>query len=203
MLAITKKTNSPYPSLLDSKFPTQTVYVKNYFKVDISSGLFYGFMKNHSYSIAADSSIIKSSTGADSTKKGNHIVSENVGSNELGFASFVHLYYKWGNDVNVSLTLGAGVNFVTTVQPRYFTGVSLLLGHDNRFCVNTGIEFGNQKLLSDQYVKDANGVYNVTPGTSSIVYKTQFSHALFISLSYNLPFIKSKTSVAAPATVSN
>lgn len=198
-LSIIAKPNSPYPSLLNvqMKHPTQTAYVKNFFKVDVSSGLYMGFMKDQTYTLRDTVAVLRNfENTADSTARVKRIIKQDDGKIEIGFASYLHLYYKVSTWFNPSLTLGAGISFDKTVRPRYFTGVSLLLGNNNRLCINGGIMWGNYEDISEQYVHK-NGVYDLVKYSETINYATRFKHTGFISVSYNLPFLKRTSATEA------
>jgi hypothetical protein len=192
-LKIERKLNAPYPSLLTPKQPTQVAYVRNFFKVDVSSGLYYTNFRNEQYSVRADSIKVTKPGGAVEDSVGNKLVKENNGKGEIGFASYVHFYQKWGTTVNVGGVLGAGISFEENPQPRYFTGLSLMIGRSNRLCINGGLVWGNQHKLSDQYIKRTDGSFNWIPkGESEPKYIKKFQARGFISISYNLPFLKRK-----------
>lgn len=196
-LSITAKPNSPYPSLLKVKMkhPTQTVYIKNFFKVDVSSGLYTGFMKDQTYVLQPDTVSVRNvANSGDSVTNIKRIVDEDVIRNEIGFASFLHLYYKYSNWFNIGGAVGAGISFDKTVRPRYFLGMSLLFGTSNRVCLNGGAVWGNYQQLSNQY-KMTGGQYNTLKDTeSSLNYTTRFRNSWFVSVSYNLPFLTRKKS---------
>ncbi|GAA4456962.1 hypothetical protein GCM10023092_23050 [Rurimicrobium arvi] len=188
-LGIIAKKNCPYPSLLSttSSRPTQTIYIKNFFKVDVSTGLYYGFGKDENYALATRTSSVKSAAGGDSTI--HRLYKENDGSSELGFMAFVHLYPKWGTTVNGSFTVGAGLSLTQTIRPRYFTGFSLLFGSNNRLCLTGGVMWGQFQQLGDQYEKTS-GVLNDLPvSETSVNYKTTFKGTGFFAISYNLAFL--------------
>jgi hypothetical protein len=186
-LSIKRKKDSPYPDLLAApKYPTQTAYVKKFFKIDVSSGLYIAGFGNKEYTTRADSNL-----NVTPALRGSRIVKESSGNNEFGFASFLHFYYKTGVWTNVGFHIGAGINFKEDPQPRYFTGASLMLGSNNRLCLNSGLIWGNVKELSDQYPREVDGNYRWLPvGETNLVIKNKFKNSWFVSISYNLPFLK-------------
>ncbi|WP_343748000.1 hypothetical protein [Fluviicola sp.] len=198
-MTIEAKPLNPYPSLQkgsqfkkNSKNPTQTIYIKGFFKADISAGLYMGFKHDQTYTLAADSTITKNTTNtSDSTIYNKRIVNENTGTKEFGFASYLHLYHKCWTSVNLGLTLGAGISFSDKVRVRYFTGVSLLLGAHNRVCLSAGAVWGNYSNLSNQYkITKTIGQYDPLPSNySKLEYVTRFRGTGFVSVSYNLPFL--------------
>lgn len=204
-LSIVANKASPFPSLLrpGKQSPTQTVYVKNFFKVDVSSGLYLGWKRDQVYSLGTDSTKIanKKNNQVDSTVFIKRIIDESPPDKiEFGFASFLHFYYKFCPGFNVSATLGAGFSFSETVRVRYFTGASFLLGRQNRLCINGGIAWGNYKELSNQYQKDGNNKFKALKSSETeLKYITRFTFTPFVSLSYNLPFLDRKSKkTAAP-----
>lgn len=97
---------------------------------------------------------------------------------------------------NISGNLGAGVSFREKPQIRYFLGLGFLFGKDNRVALNAGGIFGNISELSDQYVKDGNGTYkslSIEEAGSDPALKKHFVARPFISLTYNLSFLKSRS----------
>jgi hypothetical protein len=187
-LSIIRKENAAhrYPDLLaKSKTPTQVAHVTGFFKVDVSSGLYYGALNDSKFSLRKDS------TSTTPVVKGNRIVQEDVGKNEFGFASYVHLYYKFGAWVNAGLNIGAGVNFEDKPKPRYFAGASIMIGSNNRLCINGGAMWGKAETLSDQYPKEADGSYKWLPESETqLQTKSKLKCGWFLSVSYNLPFLK-------------
>ncbi|QTE38585.1 hypothetical protein J3L18_05790 [Mucilaginibacter gossypii] len=189
-LAIVAKKNSPYPSLISTtkQRPTQTVYIKNFFKIDVSSGLYLGSGRDENYAFRSTlSTSVKTVAGKDSTV--NQLYKENDGKRELGFASFLHFYPKFGTSLNASLTLGAGLSLTQTVRPRYFTGASILYGSHNRFCVNFGAVWGSYQQLSDKYIRENNSFKDLPISESAVTYKSTFKGSFFVSISYNLAFL--------------
>lgn len=201
-LGIAAKKNAPYPSLLSvsGKRPTQTIYIKDFFKIDVSSGLYLGFNnRDENYSLVSRTSTVKTAAGGDSTIR--RIVKENDGKNEFGFAGFVHFYPKFSSWFNVSATIGTGLSLTQKVRPRYFTGLSLLLGSNNRFCLTGGAMWGSYQQLSDQYEKTGDVYNDLKPSETTLNYKSTFKGTGFISISYNLAFLKRKQ--ASTATSQN
>ncbi|MGG9962060.1 hypothetical protein [Ferruginibacter sp. SUN106] len=190
---ILARENTPYISLVKAK--EINTYPVGGFKVDISSGLYYSpELANEDYSIRADSNVVKSSTGADSTtRRGNKLYRENSEKKgEFGFASYLHFYPKISPDFNVSATIGAGVNFKEKPQIRYFLGASVLLGRENRLAITGGWIFGNVNQLSNQYDSISKHDYWLPGSETSVTYKKSFVSKPFIGISYNIPFIKKK-----------
>lgn len=173
-------------------------YTKGGFKIDVSSGLYYGFMNNDEWNLRKDSMPLN----AGGFQKGNKIYKEETGKGEFGFASFLHFYPRTGGFLNVSGTIGAGLNLSDKPKPRYFGGISLLAGRGtNRLAVNLGIILGNATRISDQYPKDANGNYILLhENETNLITKQKFISNFFISISYNLPFALKKTKIPQTTT---
>jgi hypothetical protein len=194
IFSIKPKANTPYSTLVKAK-PIDA-YITGGFKIDISAGLYYGFnMKNEQFSIRADSNIIRNSanTGDSLVRYGVLHEEQNTGKGEFGLASFVHFYPKLSPNVNVSGLIGIGMNIQEKPQVRYFTGLGVLFGRENRIAVNGGLVMGFTNMLSDQYTKNNAGLYDhvsYEEAAKDPVYKKTFSGHFFLSLSYNLPFIK-------------
>ena len=195
-LSITAKENTPYTSLVKDK--TVDAFIRNNFRIDVSTGLYYGFkMQNDKFSLRADSTVGRNMANtADSTlSSGNRIIKENTGKGEFGFASFIHFYDRLGADFSIGAHIGAGLSLNDKVKPRYFGGISFLIGHDNtRIAINAGYMGGNVETISDQYPKAADGTYLRIPKTeTTLITKTKFISSPFVSISYSLPFGSKKS----------
>ena len=192
-LKILRKESSPYPSLLNPKLPTQVAYVRNFFKVDVSSGLYYSKFDNQQYSVRRDSVQVSRAGGTFEDSVGHQLVRENTGKGEIGFLSYLHFYYKFGTTVNIAGSMGVGISFEEKPQPRYFTGISVLIGRNNRIAFTGGLIWGNQQVLSDQYNRKPDGSYKWLPvSETELKYNKRFTNKGFFSISYNLPFLKRK-----------
>ncbi|MGC4101326.1 hypothetical protein [Ferruginibacter sp.] len=199
-LKILRKANSPYPSMLNPKTPTQVAYVRNFFKVDVSSGLYYSNFSDDNYTVRADSLRRVGNPNGPKDSLGNRLVPEKMSNGEIGFASYLHFYYKFGTTVNVGGVIGAGVNFADNPQPRYFAGLSFMIGRNNRLCVNAGAAWGYRQKLSDQYYNGKYPIVNdwLPSSETTVKYVKKFECRSFVSISYNLPFLK-----RAPSNVSS
>lgn len=182
------------------------VHTRGGWKWDVSSGLYYAFgMQNDQFSIRTDSTIVPSASGvADSVidRRGVLYRESKTGKGEFGFSSFIHFYPRFIPGFNISGIIGAGVSFQSTPQIRYFAGLGFLFGRDDRIGLNLGGVFGNVQELSDQYTKDASGNYRwLSAGEAGTapVFKKHFVAKPFISLTYNLSFVKSKNDVIQAA----
>lgn len=183
------------------------VYIVHHFRMDVSSGLYYGFkMQNDKFSLRADSTVGRNvANTADSILSvGNRIVTENTGKGEFGFASLIHFNYRAATDFNMGLHIGAGLSLNDKVKARYFGGLSFIFGEDNaRIALNVGYMGGNVETISDQYPKVSDGTYLRIPKTeTTLITKTKFMSSPFVSVTYNLPFgsNKSKEKVGADKT---
>jgi len=161
------------------------------FKADVSSGLYYSFtMRDEAYTLRPDSVLI-----GTSYVKGNRILRENTGKGEFGFASFLHFYSRTGGFINVSGSIGAGLNLASDPRPRYFCGGSLLIGRDTRVVLTAGCVFGNVKRISARYTSTAGQYDLLPPAEGSVLYRQKFIGRPFISLTYSLPFVGKKQGV--------
>lgn len=192
---ILARENTPYMSLVNKK-SVEAYIVKN-LRIDFSTGLYYAFnMNTGKYLTRADSIVGRNTANTtDSTfRTGNRIIHEGVDKGEFGIASFIHFYrrttpsFSWGGHI------GAGLNINDKVKPRFFGGLSFMLGRDNtRFVINTGVVGGNIEKLSDQY---ANTSWLLPADEKTLVTRIKFVAQPFVSISYNLPF-RSKKKAAA------
>lgn len=183
---------------------TIKVYTKGGFKVDVSSGLYYAFnMNDELYSVRADST--KNTAGGDSINFGK-LYKEKQGNGEFGFSSFLHFYPRAGGIVNISGVIGAGVSFKDKPQLRYFAGVGILLGRDDRIAINGGAVFGNINQLSSQYTKDNSGNFNnlsFAEAGKDPIYVKHFVIKPFLSITYNLSFLKKKSETQIASVPAN
>jgi hypothetical protein len=199
-----KNKNAALPEVRNGR---ARVYTRGGLKWDVSSGLYYAFnMQNEQYSIRSDSDIIARANGTmDSVinQRGILFRETKTGKGEFGFSSFLHFYPRLSPGFNVSGIVGAGVSFQDKPQIRYFAGLGFLLGRETRIALNAGGIFGNVNELSDQYTKGTNGVYNklsIAEAGKDPVFKKHFIIRPFISLTYNLFFIKRKSDVVQTIT---
>ncbi|RYE00630.1 MAG: hypothetical protein EOP50_03435 [Sphingobacteriales bacterium] len=161
------------------------------FKVDVSSGLYYAFgLFDERFAMRPDSVL---PAGATTYQKGNRVVpKEEDNAGEFGFSSFLHFYPRTGGKLNVSLSIGAGLNFSDKPRPRYFSGISFLFGQESRMGLTFGYVFGNVDRLSRRYT-ESNGVYDLVPESETTVqYRKVFQGRGFLSLTYSLPFFNQK-----------
>lgn len=177
------------------------VYTKGGFKWDVSSGLYYAFnMRDEQFAIRGDSDVV---AGVASNFRGELYKEENIGKGEVGFSSFLHFYPRFLPGFNVSGNIGAGVSFEEKPRIRYFSGIGFLFGKSTRIGLNLGGIFGNINELSSQYQKNASGGFEpvsfAEAGTAP-AYKKRFVAKWFVSLTYNLSFIKRKSSVVQTVT---
>ncbi|WPQ63638.1 hypothetical protein SIO70_02020 [Chitinophaga sancti] len=187
------KTNTPYKSVVSQK--TVNAWIKGGFKVDVSTGLYYSGLQDEKYSIRSDSTILSDRNGADSiVDRRSKLYKENNGKGEFGFASFLHFYPKIGPKFNISLNIGAGVTFSEKTRIRYLAGVGFLFGAENRLGLNVGYILGNVNKLSSQYANGINTKLSFAEAGKDPVYAPKFTAKPFISLTYNIPFIKKKGS---------
>lgn len=164
-------------------------------KVDVSTGLFYSGLDQPRYAILRDSTSVTSSTGIDSvTSRSAKIIKENGNHGRVGFASMIHFYSRWGANVNVSLSFGAGITFMEKPQLRYLIGGSILLGRTNRIALTGGYSFGRINDLSDTYrVADKDDEYKpLNPTATDLTMKKVMKGSAFFAVSYNFPLLKRK-----------
>lgn len=190
----TPKANQVTGLHLDTITNRVPITIFNGIKVDVSTGIFYSFLDQKNYSIRKDSTMGKSSKGADSvTARSAKIIDERGVNGRMGFASMVHFYSRWWTNVNVSLSFGVGLTLVDDPQLRYMGGTSLLLGRTNRIALSFGYMFGRVKELSDKYYSDDLKSFRpVNPTETELAMKKVTKGACFIAVSYNFPLLKRK-----------
>lgn len=177
------------------------LYTKGGFTWSVSSGIYFANgMANQQFSVRSDSDIVARANGIKDSvinRRGTLYAESDNKKSEFGFSSFFHFYPRISPGFNVSGLLGAGVTFEDKPQVRYFTGIGFLFGKETRIGLNFGGIFGRISQLSDQYTKDASGAYKpLSPAetTAGLQYKKRFIVKPFISLTYNLSFLKSSSS---------
>jgi hypothetical protein len=106
-----------------------------------------------------------------------------------------HLFINTGEQFDLSqLCIGS----FAAKRSRQFTwsNAGAVIGA-GRLCINGGVVWGNYEDLSNRCIKKGD-TYNTLKDTeTSISYANRFKHAGFVSISYNLPFIK-RTAEAKP-----
>ena len=138
------------------------------FKVDFSSGMFISNIVDKKYVNKKDTK---------STNTPYKLVSDSD-SFSLGIASFMHAYFRWGEVLNVSLTLGLG--FDQDVQFKTMLGLSFILGRKQRFIFTLGGAIGKSKdILEEDKDKETNEL--IIPNYSNKFRKLGW----FLSVSYN------------------
>lgn len=108
-----------------------SIKVNRGWKIDFSSGLFVSNLVNESYT----------------TKDENNrkiILKEKGDVATYGPGVAMHFYYQ---PFGLGANLGLFTNNFANVQ--YIVGPSVLLGNDNRFCINGGVTLGKVKRLAD------------------------------------------------------
>ncbi|OMP75123.1 hypothetical protein [[Flexibacter] sp. ATCC 35208] len=202
VFSVKAKVNTPYKTIVSEK--SVNAWTKGGFKVDVSTGLYYSGLQDEKYAIRADSTIMKSSAGADSvTDKRSQLYKESNGKGEFGFASFMHFYPKISPGFNISANIGAGVTFSEKTRIRYLAGLGFLIGQENRIAINAGYILGNVNKLSRQYADGDKTKLSYAEAGKEIVYTPKFSAQPFVSLTYNIPFIKKKDSITQQVDASN
>jgi hypothetical protein len=92
--------------------------------------------------------------------------------------------------------MGAGFSIDKKPQVRYFAGISLLAGKDNRLAITCGTAFGKEKALSSVYDANSSQAFGLPTGSSEIHYKEgNFNTHFFMSATYNIPFFKNNQTV--------
>ena len=145
--------------------------VKGGWKLDFSSGIFLSNLADYEY-VNKPNYITDSITGYYLTKSNNNPLA-------YGIAAFLHSYYRFAKAINVSLTLGVGIDQNT--QVKVMPGLSLILGTKERFIINGGAAIGKSKDLS--IVQDANHLYKEK---TEPVYTESYKVKVFLGISYNL-----------------
>ncbi|KQC00835.1 hypothetical protein [Pedobacter sp. Hv1] len=176
------------------------------FKVDVSSGLYYApFLKDHIYSLKSDYNLVpnRAGTGLD-TLKGKRI-KDDGSSGEFGFVSYLHFYNRCSVNFSWGWHLGAGVSLNDQIRPRYFTGLSFLLGKENgRIALNIGAVMGNVNRISNRYEKvigDSRSDFElVNAAETSVSYVKKFKIAPAIGITYNIPFSLKKGTQEEPVS---
>lgn len=190
---LTPKANQQVGVRLDSVVNRVPLNLYGGIKVDVSTGLFYSFIDQPSYSIRKDSTIVKSSKGADSTaSRYGSIIKEGGSAGKMGFATMVHFYSRWGTSVNVALSFGAGLTLIDDPQLRYMAGASLLFGRTNRVALTFGYMAGRVKQLSDVYLNEDESFRKVPFADTQLTTKKVTGHGCFLAVSYNFPLLKRK-----------
>ena len=76
-----------------------------------------------------------------------------------------------------------------------------MFGRNNRLSINTGVMWGQQKVLSNQYIRKSDDFFNWIPvSEESLNYVNRLKSGGFVSISYNLPFLKRKPAEAKTET---
>ncbi|OMP74706.1 hypothetical protein [[Flexibacter] sp. ATCC 35208] len=191
-LSILPKKDAQLPVIVDHQpIKVQTV---GGWKFDFSTGLFISGLRNESFSLRPDSSIMPDQFGRDSVYNRRNQITRQTDDKpvDFGVAALMHAYPRISSWFNISATLGAALSIGPNPSIRYLGGGSLLLGRNGRFIVTYGCAAGFVEQLSDPYQ------YNqfTTIGDKSLLTKKVFKTNSFVSVSFNIPLFKSKINTA-------
>ena len=166
---------------------------KGGFKLDFSSGLYSTTLKDYRYTTRSTSvndttffvddyfNTTDSILGISSRDE-NQIIREDEGSFSIGVAVYSHFYWRTSRKVNVSLTLGFGVN--NDALTNYMLGGSLLLGKEQRLAVSGGAAFGQvERLASGLEIGQNFQVPNNQP--DAIPTRKEWNVSWFVGITYN------------------
>ena len=119
--------------------------IKTYgrYKVDFSSGFaFSGFLN-------PDKEYFLTSTGADTS--GTYLINKanrNDVAVPISVAAMLHAYQTWSRRWTMGVSVGLGFD---EDSPKYFAGLGILLGEEQRFVINMGVMLRKVKDLKSQY----------------------------------------------------
>lgn len=198
-LSILSKAGTTSNSIVDHQ--PISAYTVGGVKVDFSSGLFITRLRDHRFSLRADSSVIPNSYGGDSIvyNRRNQIIRQTDDKKlDFGVSALMHLYPRISTNINLALSLGAGLSIGPDPAIRYLGGGSLILGRKARLILTYGIAAGFADRLSDQY---QNNQYTSVADVKSLT-KKSFKTKSFWGLTFSIPIFKSKVDTAAAATES-
>lgn len=147
-------------------------------KIDFSAGPSLSLLRDDKFT-TKDIQEIKPSANGDTLVTRRSIIKQTGDQFSYMFGSVMHVYIRSGGYTNVGLHLGAAVN---TEQRAYLLGgMSVILGRQQRFCVNLGMAFGNVKRLSDSY-----NLGDTYDGSGEVPTTERFLSGLTFGVSYNL-----------------
>jgi hypothetical protein len=118
-------------------------------KIDFSAGPFLSFLKDEKFTTQDRKDTLAGSGGKDSIVARRIIKRQHGDDFSYMFGSLMHVYFRSGGYLNGSLHLGAAIS--TQQRAVLMTGVSLIIGRQQRFCINGGIAFSTVKRLAAPY----------------------------------------------------
>jgi hypothetical protein len=157
-------------------------------KIDFSAGPFLSLLKDEKFTTKDETFILTGSSGSDSTVTRRIIHKQGSGDFSYMFGSLMHIYLRSGALVNGSLSLGAAVSL--DQRAVLIAGGSLLLGRQQRFCINGGMAFSNVKRLAAPY-----SIGDAYEASGDVPLVEQYLSGFVFGFSYNL----SKPKVVANA----
>jgi hypothetical protein len=112
---------------------------------------------------------------------------ENNNALNPGIAAMMHFYKRSGENVSWGGLFGVGAGFQTIedINLSFYSGISLLLGKEQKIMLNTGLAFMNvDRLKNGEFEIDSN--YDSNTVSIDDVTEKVFKSSFFISLSYSL-----------------
>ncbi len=197
-VTILPKSGAQLPVIVDHQ--PVTVPVLGGWKFDFSSGVYLTRLRDQSFSLKPDSSVISNSFGGDSIvfNRRNQIFFQNgEKGSDFGVTALMHIYPRISPFINISATIGAGLSIGPNPSIRYLGGGSLLFGRNGRLALTYGCAAGFVEQLAAPYQQ---GQFVSTSDKSQLT-KKSFTTNSFMSVSFSIPLFKSKVkaSEAAPA----
>jgi len=110
----------------------------------------------------------------------NQINLADDGGFNIGISIMAHFYRRMGKRLNFAISPGFSLD--TDSRINYLIGGSFILGLEQRFIINAGLNFGKIKELSEVYEEG-----EIIPTTiTELPQRDKWSRGIFIGLSYNL-----------------
>jgi hypothetical protein len=188
-LSVVPKSGAQLYRIID-KQPVSVLPVGG-FKFDFSSGLFVTGLRDQRFTLRPDSTVIQNSFGGDSIvyNRRNEIIQQSEGKKvDFGVSALMHFYPRITPNVNLGLSLGAGLSIGPDPSIRYLGGVSLLLGKSGRFILTYGCAAGYVNVLADGY----QNLQFTSLSDKNTMTKKSFKTRGFWGLTFNIPLFKSK-----------
>lgn len=159
---------------------------KGGFKADFSAG-FIGtnlIDKNYFLKPMKDTSYVRSNgivtDSIDTISDVNEINLADEGGFNIGISVMAHFYLRIGRRLNFAISPGFSLD--TDSRINYLIGGSVIMGLEQRFIINAGLNFGKIKELSEVYEEG-----EIIPASiTELPERDKWSRGFFIGLSYNL-----------------
>lgn len=150
-------------------------WIQGGIKIDFSTGIFFSSLVNREY--------INQPNYIQDSLVGYYLIPSDKHPLAYGLSAYIHTYIRSGRSVNMSLSLGLGIDQNT--QFKVMPGLSLILGKKERFIISGGASIGKIKDIA--FSTSSNQLFRqkIEP-----IYTESYKMGWYLGISYNLAQLK-------------